>query len=321
MTDPKALVEARLGHDNWGVLGQQGYALGLDIGGYGVRAALVDLHAGRYVSLHRDTSERSPRLVDEAIALGQALLASQPGAAERLVRVGAGFGGPIDTARGEVVLAPRTPGWERFPLRERLEQAFGAAIIVDNDANLIALAEALFGAGHDIRHLFYLHLSTGVGGGLVLNGHLYRGANTTAGEIGHAAIATVGAAGEPATLEHVLSIGGLLRRAAALGLTTDRLDVIFGDHPAAQRVVAEATEQLALTLAQITALLDPQRIVVGGVVARSGGAAFLDAVRRRVPTYAGHAVIGHATPIVASELGFDSVAIGGLAAALQSLSE
>jgi glucokinase len=318
MTDPKALVEARLGHDNWGVLGQQGYALGLDIGGYGVRAALVDLHAGRYVSLHRDTSERSPQLVDEAIALGHALLASQPGAAERLVRVGAGFGGPIDTARGEVVLAPRTPGWERFPLRERLENAFGAAAIVDNDANLIALAEALFGAGHDIQHLFYLHLSTGVGGGLVLNGHLYRGANSTAGEIGHAAITTVG---EPPTLEHVLSIGGLLRRAAALGLTTERLDVIFGDHPVARRVVAEATEQLALTLAQITALLDPQRIVVGGVVTRSGGAAFLDAVRRRVLAYAGHAVIGHATPIVASELGFDSVAIGGLAVALQSLSE
>ncbi|MBU6335114.1 MAG: ROK family protein [Chloroflexi bacterium] len=109
-------------------------------------------------------------------------------------------------------------------------------------------------------------------------------------------------------------------------MTTDRLDVLFGDHPAAQRVVAEATEQLALTLAQITVLPDPQRIVVGGVMARRslmqcGGVAFLDAVRRRVPTYACHAVIGHATPVVASELGFDSVAIGGLAAALQSLSE
>jgi glucokinase len=85
--------------------------------------------------------------------------------------------------------------------------------------------------------------------------------------------------------------------------------------------VAEATEQLALTLAQIAALLDPQRIVVGGVVARSGGTAFLDAVRQRVQAYVGHAVIRHTTPIVASELGFDSVAIGGLAVALQSLSE
>ncbi len=321
MTDPTTLVEARLGHDNWGVLGQQGYVLGLDIGGYGVRAALVDLHAGRYTSMHRDTSERGPRLADEAIALGQALLATQPGAAERLVRVGAGFGGPIDTARGEVLLAPRTPGWEGFPLRERLEGAFGAAAIVDNDANLIALAEALFGAGRDIQHLFYLHLSTGVGGGLVLNGHLYRGANTTAGEIGHAAIAIADAAADPPTLEHILSISGLLRRAAALGLTTDRLDVIFGDDPVARRVVAEATEQLALTLAQIAALLDPQRIVVGGVVARSGGTAFLDAVRQRVQAYVGHAVIRHTTPIVASELGFDSVAIGGLAVALQSLSE
>jgi glucokinase len=323
MSDPKTLVEERLARNTWGFLGAQGHILGLDIGGYGLRASLIDLQSHTYESVHRETNERSPALVDAAIALGRELLQAHGVAADRLVRIGAGYGGPIDARRGIVLLSPRTPGWEQFPLQERIEDAFGAVTLVDNDANLIALAEATFGVGHDAQHLFYIHLSSGVGGGMVLDGHLYHGATTTAGEIGHAVVGLVdpikpGQA--PRTLEQHLSLGALLRRAAELGLETDRLEEIFGSHPAAQQVVREATEQLAVSLAQIAALLDPQMIVIGGVVARSGGDAFITAVSERMRSFLDKPV-DRSIPVHPSILGFDSIAIGGLALALQSIGE
>ncbi|HMO58840.1 MAG TPA: ROK family protein [Roseiflexaceae bacterium] len=323
MTDPKTLIEERLARNTWGLLGTQGYILGLDVGSYGLRASLIDLHSHKYMSLHRDTNDRSPQLVDQAINLGQQLLHDAGVTAGRLVRVGAGFGGPIDARHGIILMSPRAEGWERYPLRERLEDAFDAAVVVDNDANLIALAEATFGVGHDAQHLFYIHLSSGVGGGLVLNGHLYEGATTTAGEIGHAAVGLSDPArpGQPPrTLEQQLSLSGLMRRAAELGLETNRLEEIFGDHPAAKQVVHEAIEQLAATLAQISALLDPQMIVIGGVVARSGGDRFINAVSSRMQSFLDKPV-ERKIAVVPAMLGFDSVAIGSVALALQSMQE
>ncbi len=322
MNDPRTLVQDRLAHNSWGLLGTQGYILGMDIGGFGLRAALIDLHSHTYTSVHREvTADGASAVVSDAIALARDLLAEHGVAQGHLVRVGVGFGGPVDARAGVTVISHRMAGWERFPLRERIEEALGAVTLLDNDANLIALAEATFGVGHDVQHLFYLHLSSGVGGGLVLDRRLYHGATTTAGEVGHAVVGPIDPLRpreHPGTLEQHVSIAGLLRRAASLGLETNLLSEVFGDHPVGRQITAEAADILAVRLSQIIALIDPQLIVMGGVVARSGGDALIAAIEERMRGYMA-AQIERPIPIVASVLGFESVAIGGLALALESM--
>jgi glucokinase len=322
MNDPQPLVQDRLSRNSWGFLGSQGHILGMDIGGYGLRAALIDLQNHTYYSAQRETTTKTAdgQLAD-AIALARDLLTEHHVEPDRLVRVGVGFGGPVDARRGVVLLSHRIPGWEQFPLKERIEDAFGAVALVDNDANLIALAEATFGVGRDTRDLFYLHLSSGVGGGLVLDGRLYHGATTTAGEIGHAIVGPVDPLHPkepPHTLEQHLSIKGLLRRASELGLETNLLSDIFGASPTGRQVVAEAADLLAARLSQIVALIDPQIIVLGGVVTRNGGDDFIAAIRERMRVYMA-SLVPRPVEVIASVLGFESVAIGGLALALESM--
>jgi glucokinase len=322
MNDPRPLVQDRLSRNSWGFLGNQGYILGMDIGSHGSRAALIDLHSHTYNCAHREVSiGNADAIVSDAIALAHELLAEHGVMADRVVRVGVGFAGPVDARSGIVHLSHRMAGWEKFPLQQRIEDAFGAVTLLDNDANLIALAEATFGVGRDVQDLFYLHLSSGVGGGLVLDGRLYHGATTTAGEIGHAVVGPIDPLhpqGPPHTLEQHLSIQGLLARAAELGLETDLLSDIFGNTPIGHQVVSEAADLLAVRLSQIVALIDPQIIVLGGVVTRNGGDAFLAAIEARMRAYVA-SLVEKPVEIVASVLGFESVAIGGLALALESM--
>jgi glucokinase len=324
MDNPRTIIQQRLASKSRGFLGGQGCILGMDVGSYGLRAALIDLTNQQYDSLHLDAEPGTPeRTVEEVIRLCHHLLERHQVQPSHLVRVGVGFGGPVDARRGMVIVSPRQAGWEQYPLKQRVEEALGAVTLVDNDANLIALAEASFGVAADTNHLFYLHLSSGVGGGLVLNGRLYHGATTTAGEIGHAVVGLT----DPVrprqisgTLEQHVSIKGLLRRASELGLDTTMLSDIFSDNPIGQQVVAEAVEILAMRLSQIVALIDPQMIVIGGVVARTGGEAFISAVGERMRFYMA-SLVERQVPVTASILGFESVAIGGLALALESIEE
>jgi len=322
MNDPQPLVQDRLSRNSWGFLGNQGYILGMDVGNHGSRAALIDLHSHTYHCAHREIGIGSAdAIVADAIALARDLLSEHSVTPDRVVRVGVGFAGPVDARSGVVHLSHRMAGWEKFPLKQRIEDAFGAVTLLDNDANLIALAEATFGVGRDVQDLFYLHLSSGVGGGLVLDGRLYHGATTTAGEVGHAVVGPIDPLHPrepPRTLEQCLSIQGLLARAAELGLQTDLLSDIFSEHPVGQQVAAESADLLAVRLSQIVALIDPQIIVLGGVVTRNGGDAFLAAIEERMRFYIA-ALVEKPVEVVASVLGFESVAIGGLALALESM--
>jgi glucokinase len=322
MNDPQPLVQDRLSRNSWGFLGNQGHILGMDISSHGLRVAVIDLHSHTYHCAHREVNTgTADAIVSDAIALARDLLAKHDVAPERVVRVGVGFAGPVNARTGVVHLSHRMAGWEQFPLKQQIEEAFGAVTLLDNDANLIALAEATFGIGRDVQDQFYLHLSSGVGGGLVLDGRLYHGANTTAGEIGHAVVGPLDPQhpqGAPRTLEQHLSIQGLLARAAELGLQTDLLSDIFGANPVGRQVVSEAVDILAVRLSQIVALIDPQIIVLGGVVARNGGDSFLAAIEERMRAYMS-SLVEKPVEIVAAVLGFESVAIGGLALALESM--
>lgn len=322
MTDYHVGIQEQLTRTSWGILGNQGYVLGIDLGGYGIRIVLVDLQKHSYTTVHEEVSSTEPMAVlEQACAAIRTLLADAGAPADRLVRIGVGFGGPIDTQNGVVLLSPRMSGWQNFSIKNYFEQAFDTVTLVDNDANLTALGEATFGVGRGCSNLFYLHLSSGVGGGIVLDGHLHHGSQAMAGEVGHALVVRDWAErGQMVTLEQLVSIQGVLDRARELGLSTTNLNDVFGTNAIGQQVVEEAVDILAMRLIQIMALLDPQIIVLGGIVVRIGGDAFVDAIARRMNDYMGP-TLARPINVVASVLGNESIAIGALALALDSLQE
>ncbi len=160
--------------------------LALDFGGTKHTAALAvpgerEWHAHRRVFSPPGAGARYDIRTMCAIARG--LLAGAHPAA-----IGVSFGGPVDARTGTVRLSHHVPGWENTPLREILEKEFGAPASVDNDANVAALGEHRFGAGQGCDNLLYITVSTGVGGGWILDGRLWRGVEGMAGEIGHTVV-------------------------------------------------------------------------------------------------------------------------------------
>jgi glucokinase len=324
MNEPLEQVKRWLQRGHGDLMGSHGSLLGVDIGSYGLRAVLADVHGQQVLADHRPLPATDPDgVVAESLDLVRSVLERSGIAPQHLVRLGIGFGGPVDKHAGCTRLSHRTAGWEQYPLAARFEDALDTPALLDNDANVTALAEATFGVGRDVANLFYLHLSSGVGGGMVLDGRLYSGATSTAGEVGHAIVRYDGppcSCGARGHLESYVSIGGLLRRANELGLRTDDLDDLFGDSEIGRQVVVEATDLLGLMLANIVSVLDPSMIVLGGIVTRRGGESFIGTIRERLsqslpPTMA------RDVPVVASTFGNDSVAVGALALAMQSLRE
>lgn len=213
----------------------RGAALALDLGGTRLRAALVDAASGECWGLRREASEKAgPRAVVEqmsrllaAIETELALAVSagagpawlpQPGSIESLP-LGVAAPGPLDPQTGVMHTLPNLVGWSGFPLRAALEDATGRRVGLHNDASLAALGEAWHGAGQGADPLLYLTLSTGIGGGLVLDRKLYGGAAGLAGELGHTIIRDGGprcGLGHAGCAEGIASGSAIARRARQL---------------------------------------------------------------------------------------------------------
>jgi glucokinase len=257
--------------------------VGLDIGGTKVLGVLLD--AGGAVV--REARERSPVVgLEPLVAVCAALvahLAADP------VPVGVGAAGLVDLD-GRLTYAPNIPGVRDAPLRDAIAAATGRAVVVDNDANVAALGEVTYGAARGARHALLVTLGTGIGGGIVLDGKVFRGAHGFAAEIGHVTVEREGprcACGELGHWEAIAS-GNALGRMARELVDAGRGDAILaaagGDRAevsgeevgiAAAAGDAEAralldryADNVALGLANLANTLDPERIVVsGGLVA------------------------------------------------------
>lgn len=182
-------------------------------------------------------------------------------------RCGIGFGGPVDFPSQTVTLSTHVEGWMGYPLVAHVERITGARVVMDNDANAGALGESAFGAGCDFDPLFYMTLSTGIGGGIVLNGSIYRGADSFAGEIGHINVLPDG----PDCL--CGSRGCLERMCCGLWLERD-----YG-RPAKEllcdpQFVKSYVVYLARGLKAAIMLLNPARIVIGGGISKAGDRLF-----------------------------------------------
>lgn len=217
---------------------------------------------------------------------------------------GIGFGGPVDYASQRVSLSTHVRGWNDFDLTGYVREKLGMPAIMDNDANAGALGEAMYGAGVGLDPLFYMTLSTGIGGGIVHNGGVYRGADSYGGEIGHLTIRPDG----PVCL--CGSRGCFERMCCGLWLERDH------GKPASELVqnadfVKRYVVDLALGLKAAIMLLNPARLIIGGGIGKAGDRLFVplrEEVRRQITTWSRARI-----DIVPAALADDSVLYGALA--------
>lgn len=223
----------------------------------------------------------------------------------RIHRCGIGFGGPVFFEEQRVVLSTHVGGWGDFNLPAFIEDILHVRPVMDNDANAGALAEAMYGAGRGHLPLFYMTLSTGIGGGIVLgDGSIYRGADSYAGEIGHLTVRPDGPlclCGAHGCLER-LCCGLWLEKDH--GRTAKELltDAAF---------VSEYVVDLARGLKAAIMLINPARIVIGGGIAKAGDALFVplrEELGRQLTAWSRARI-----DVVPAALGDDSVLYGALA--------
>jgi len=315
------------------------FALGLDIGGTKLAAGVVDA-TGRVHSFALEPSrgEEGPEAVlARLFDLGTRAVAESGLAWSDIGRVGIGCGGPLDVARGVVLSPPHLPGWVDVPVTALAEQAYGRPAVLDNDGTAAAAAEHRYGAGTGTRNLVYLTISTGVGGGIVIDGRLYRGSMGNGGELGHVTTDCNGrrchGCGRLGCLEAYVSGTSIAERAQEALAERGRDSMLAAiDEPTAADVAAAAragdalaqevwdgtTAALACGLTSIVNLFEPELVVLGGGVTRSGDQ-LLEPVRQAVGTTA-MSPAGRSAGIVLSALGEQVGVVGAAAIAFEQVS-
>jgi glucokinase len=313
--------------------------LGIDLGGTKVAFAL-GREDGTILARLRRATEPSGRADDDLarIAADARALAEQAGVGlAEVAAVGITAPGPLDPERGVVLSPPNLPGWSDVPVVQRLEAALGRPVFLENDANAAALAEHHFGAARGLRHVVYLTMSTGVGGGLILDGRLYRGVLASAGEVGHAPVVWEG--GEPCAcglrgcLEAYVGGAAWTRRLRALAPAGGRVATLAGTREAVrpEHVVAAAREGDAFACAELerwndyvargvawlAMVLAPEAVVLGTIAAAAGEALSLDPIRRKVRARV-WPHLARELRILPSALGDELPYLAGLGVALHS---
>ena len=255
-----------------------GWVVGIDVGREYVRAAVADL-TGRIVAQRRLPSRaRTARTLIGAI--GEVARAAAADARIRWRRITlAAVGSPgVFGGSGHPVLAHNLPGWEREGVLDAIGEELGVPVSFENDVNLAALGERWLGRGRDTDDFVYFHVGTGVGMGIVLRGELFRGATGAAGEIGYLPLATADphdrANRRRGALESAIGAAGVVAEARRAGLRGDLTSAgVFeraaaGD-PRALRAVEAVAQGIALGLAAIVPVLDPELVILGGGIGRN----------------------------------------------------
>ncbi len=259
-------------------------------------------------SLLRSAAVPTPRSTDGEEVYAALTSAVSSVAPDGVLAVGVGSGGPMSA--GGVTLSPlNIPGWRDFPLLQRLSGDLGLPVVVDNDAKALAVGEAWRGAGAGVRDFLAMVVSTGVGGGLVVDGRLLDGASGNAGHVGHVIVVPDGApcgCGSRGCLEAEISGTAIGRRLAGPAA---------GAPPAE---VARAGELLGLGLASVVSLLDLSVVLVGGSVALGFGEPFFAAANASLRQHAGLGYTGECT-VAPVGLGAEGPLVGAAALAWRRL--
>jgi glucokinase len=264
---------------------------GIDIGGTKIAVA-VAYPDGRVIAkrtIPTDVEKGPHEILERTMSLVGELAREARGA---LTAIGVGCAGPLDVVRGLILSPPNLPGWDEFPLVELLKRRFGVPVVLENDANAAALGEQRFGAGRGFENLVYITISTGIGGGVIVDGRIVRGVGSGAGEVGHMTIIPDGpvcGCGGRGCLETLCSGTAIARRAsealaegaqsilsAYLSTGRERITAARVTEAArcgdrfAEEFWSETVGYLSLGVGNIIAILAPEAIILGGGVSMAG---------------------------------------------------
>lgn len=299
--------------------GDAGIVIGVDFGHTHLRVAVGNL-------AHQVLAEESEPLdvdaswvegFDRAEALVGRLVEGIGIGRDKVIGVGLGVPGPIDVESGTLGSTAILPGWAGINPRRELSQRLGVPVYVDNDANLGALGELVWGSGRGVKDLAYIKVASGVGAGLVINGQIYRGPGGTAGEIGHITLDESGPVcrcGNRGCLETFAAaryVLPLLQSSHGPELTMERVvELARGGDPGCRRVITDVGRHIGSGVASLCNLLNPSRVVLGGSLA-DAGELVLAPIRESVGRYA--------IPSAARQLSVLTGSLGGRAEVLGAL--
>lgn len=315
--------------------------IGIDLGGTFVKTALVSREKEVLAKDRRDTcGDEGPEAVMDVMAAAvDELLRNQNATPDDVLAVGIGAPGPLNWQEGIVYELTNLPGWDNVPLGKEMGERLNARVFIENDANVACYGEFWLGAGQGVDNMAVLTLGTGVGGGVVIHKQLVRGADGTAGELGHIKVMRDGrlcGCGARGCLETYASVTGMVRTACEalethptsllLDMTEGDLERITGKmiHEAAvkgdelaRHAFAETAWWLGYGISSIINYQNPERVVLCGGMINAGEMLFEPV--RRVARENSFDVPGSNCEIVPAGLGSDSGVIGAAGCALDRI--
>ncbi|RWZ59022.1 ROK family protein [Halobacillus fulvus] len=265
-----------------------GIHIGVDLGGTNVRVAIVqpDGEVEQMMQEATEAERGSEYTINKMIEMIETISEGQT-----IEGIGIGAPGPLDPEKGVILSPPNLPGWDNVPLTDQLQAHFDTEVKLNNDANAAALAEAQFGGGQGYKSVFYITVSTGVGGGFVLDGKVVNGAQGYAGEIGNMILNPHGyqySNLNKGSLESYSSGTAIaerfFERFGQQGGAEDVFELVSQGNEKAQQIVDEAVEYLAMGIANITHIVNPDVFVIGGGVMSAGDLIWVP-LRDRVEDY------------------------------------
>jgi predicted NBD/HSP70 family sugar kinase len=297
-----------------------GWVVGIDVGRKWVRAAIADI-AGTIVARRDERAKVSSAktLIGQIGGIARRLAGEAGVRWEQVTHAVLGSPGVFDPAHGYVAMAPNLPGWGRHGLVEAVRDELGTNVNFENDVNLAALAEREHGHGRNVDNFVFLSVGTGIGMALVIDGRLHRGAHGAAGEVAYMPLG-MGDPHDPANrrrgaFEESAAAAGVIRIARGFGmrppLTPERIFMAARrGHVVAKRVVEAEAARLALAIATVTPVLDPELVILGGGIGRNGDL-LLEPIEREL-----RQLLPFRPKVAISALGEDAVLRGAVTTAL-----
>lgn len=267
-----------------------GFAVGLDFGHQHIRVAVCDLSGEPVVDdwSPAEVDHAPTQSLDLADELVRTALTTAGIDRDQLIGVGMGLAAPINKTTGELEANGILPGWHGIRPAAEMEARLGVPVQLENDANVGALGEKVFGAGRDVDDLVYVRLSAGIGAGMILSGRPYHGSLGVAGEIGHVltdphgAICRCGNRGCLETVASPVAVAALLERSTRQPVSIQTLlDLVAAGDRGARRGVADAGEAVGAVLAVLVNIVNPRLLLVGGELAAAGDV-LLDPIRASI---------------------------------------
>ena len=315
----------------------QKFVVGVDLGGTKISAALSNLN-GEVISqttVPTNANEGEIPVLNRIIESVDKVIKDGCAEYEDIAAIGIGSPGPLDAEKGIIIYTPNLP-FKNFNLVDPLKNKFGVPVFLDNDANVAAIGEYMFGAGRGAKDVVFFTVSTGIGGGAVLNGKVYRGHTSNALEIGHMTVAPDGPrcnCGNIGCVEATSSGTAIAKRGQeALNSKVETslrkydkvtsyevfVEAAAGD-PICKDIIDNALNYLGIAIANAVSIFDPEVIIVGGGVSKAGDIVF-DTIRKVVNKRCFKSM-SESVKIVPAGLGTDAGVIGAVSLALLETKE